>query len=218
MNISEIAELKGEITLRVEQLTKELLEISHDIHSHPETNYEEVHAHRLLTDALSTQFSNVQRGAYGVETAFAAQASGVASPSARRVAILCEYDALPEIGHACGHNVIAAAGLGAALALQPFMKSLPGELLVFGTPAEEGGGGKIAMARQGAFDNVDAAMMIHPADFDLTSIKAIAIQECCASFHGAAAHAAAAAPAGGGGNVGSLMPGLRRRRRGRRRA
>ena len=63
MNISEIAELKGEITLRVEQLTKELLEISHDIHSHPETNYEEVHAHRLLTDALSTQFSNVQRGA-----------------------------------------------------------------------------------------------------------------------------------------------------------
>jgi amidohydrolase len=192
MNISEVAELKSEISLRVEQLTKELLDISHDIHSHPETNYEEVHAHRLLTDALSTQFSSVQRGAYGVETAFAAQASGLASPGVRRVAILCEYDALPEIGHACGHNIIAAAGLGAALALQPFMTSLPGELLVFGTPAEEGGGGKIAMARQGAFDNVDAAMMIHPADFDLTSIKAIAIQECCASFHGAAAHAAAA--------------------------
>ena len=177
MNISEVAELKSEISLRVEQLTKELLDISHDIHSHPETNYEEVHAHRLLTDALSTQFSSVQRGAYGVETAFAAQASGLASPGVRRVAILCEYDALPEIGHACGHNIIAAAGLGAALALQPFMTSLPGELLVFGTPAEEGGGGKIAMARQGAFDNVDAAMMIHPADFDLTSIKAIAIQE-----------------------------------------
>jgi len=192
MNISDIAELKREVALRVDLLTKQLLDISHDIHSHPETNYEETHAHQLLTDALSTQFANVQRGAYGLETAFAAQESGSLSQGSRRVAILCEYDALPEIGHACGHNVIAAAGLGAALALQPFMSNLPGELHVFGTPAEEGGGGKIAMAREGAFEGIDAAMMIHPADFDLTSIKAIAIQECCASFHGNAAHAAAA--------------------------
>ncbi|MEI8321494.1 MAG: M20 family metallopeptidase [Actinomycetes bacterium] len=192
MNISDIAQLKSEITLRVDELSEQLLDISHDIHAHPETNFEEVHAHQLLTDALSSQFSTLQRSAYGLETAFAAQSSGSSAPGSRRVAIFCEYDALPEIGHACGHNVIAAAGLGAALALQPFMKALPGELLVFGTPAEEGGGGKIAMARQGAFDHIDAAMMVHPADFDLTSIKAIAIQECCARFHGKAAHAAAA--------------------------
>ena len=192
MNISDIAQLKSDITLRVDELSEQLLDISHDIHAHPETNFEEVHAHQLLTDALSSQFSTLQRSAYGLETAFAAQSSGSSAPGSRRVAIFCEYDALPEIGHACGHNVIAAAGLGAALALQPFMKALPGELLVFGTPAEEGGGGKIAMARQGAFDHIDAAMMVHPADFDLTSIKAIAIQECCARFHGKAAHAAAA--------------------------
>jgi len=192
MNISDIAQLKSEITQRVDELSEQLLDISHDIHAHPETNFEEVHAHQLLTDALSSQFSTLQRSAYGLETAFAAQSIGSSAPGSRRVAIFCEYDALPEIGHACGHNVIAAAGLGAALALQPFMKALPGELLVFGTPAEEGGGGKIAMARQGAFDHIDAAMMVHPADFDLTSIKAIAIQECCARFHGKAAHAAAA--------------------------
>lgn len=192
MKISDISELKKEIMLRVDRLAEQLLDISHNIHSHPETNYEETKAHQLLTDALSAQFTNVQRGAYGLETAFAAKESGLIMPGSRRVAILCEYDALPEIGHACGHNVIAAAGIGAALALQPFMSIIPGELHVFGTPAEEGGGGKIAMARQGAFDGIDAAMMIHPADFDLTCIKAIAIQECCATFHGNAAHAAAA--------------------------
>ena len=95
MNISDIAELKREVALRVDHLAEQLLDISHDIHSHPETNYEETHAHQLLTDALSTQFTNVQRGAYGLETAFAAQESGSLSPGSRRVAILCEYDALP---------------------------------------------------------------------------------------------------------------------------
>jgi metal-dependent amidase/aminoacylase/carboxypeptidase family protein len=91
MNMSEIAQLKNEITLRVDQLADQLLDISHDIHSHPELNYEEVRAHRLLTDALSSQFSDVQRGAYGLETAFVAQTSGTVSPGSRRVAILCEY-------------------------------------------------------------------------------------------------------------------------------
>jgi amidohydrolase len=187
----DIAELKKEVCRDIDALAPLLLEISHDIHEHPELNYEEHHAHNVLSDALQDRFSTVTRKAYGVDTAFEAVHKETRNES-RRVAIICEYDALPGIGHACGHNVIAAAGLGAALALQPLMSSLGGTLLVMGTPAEEGGGGKIAMARNGAFQNLTAAMMVHPADYDLTSIKAIAIQECCARFHGKEAHAAAA--------------------------
>jgi len=185
----DLLALKRELCAEVDLLGPILLELSHDIHEHPELNFEEHYAHKILTDALADRFSTVTRSAYGVATAFEAIEN---AGEGQRVAIICEYDALPEIGHACGHNVIAAAGLGAALALQPFVASLGGSLVVLGTPAEEGGGGKIAMARNGAFQNLDAAMMVHPADYDLTSIKAIAIQECCARFHGHAAHAAAA--------------------------
>ena len=188
---TDIETLKKEICHDIDALGPLLLEISHDIHAHPELNYEEHHAHDVLTDALADRFHDITRKAYGVETAFEAL-EGHSDTNARRVAIICEYDALPGIGHACGHNVIAAAGLGAALALQPLMSMLGGSLVVLGTPAEEGGGGKIAMARNGAFQNLTAAMMVHPADYDLTSIKAIAIQECCARFHGQEAHAAAA--------------------------
>jgi len=187
--MSDIVELKREVAAEVDRLAPLLIEMSRDIHAHPELNYEEVHAHSVLSDALAGSFSNLTRSAFGVETAFHASAGTNDAPS---VAILLEYDALPEIGHACGHNVIAAAGLGAGLALAPFMSSTRGQLEIYGTPAEEGGGGKIAMARNGAFRNLAAAMMVHPADADLTSMRAIAIHECCANFHGLEAHAAAA--------------------------
>ena len=108
------------------------------------------------------------------------------------VAVLCEYDALPGIGHACGHNVIAAAGLGAGLAAATVAAETGGRLVVLGTPAEEGGGGKIAMAEHGAFDGLDAAMMVHPADADLLSMDAIAVQQAIVAYEGRAAHAAAA--------------------------
>lgn len=184
-----IAELKREVSAEIDRLAPLLIEMSRDIHAHPELNYEETHAHSVLTDALAGSFPDLTRSAFGVETAFHASCGDADAPS---VAILLEYDALPEIGHACGHNVIAAAGLGASLALAPFMSSTHGRLEVYGTPAEEGGGGKIAMARNGAFRNLSAAMMVHPADADLTSMRAIAIHECCANFHGLEAHAAAA--------------------------
>ncbi len=187
--MSGIAELKREVAAEIDRIGPVLIEISRDIHAHPELNYEEVHAHSVLTDALGGAFNNLTRSAFEVDTAFHA-ASG--PDSAPAVAILLEYDALPEIGHACGHNVIAAAGLGASLGLAPFMSSTGGRLEVYGTPAEEGGGGKIAMARNGAFRNLSAAMMVHPADADLTSMRAIAIHECCADFRGLEAHAAAA--------------------------
>ena len=106
--------------------------------------------------------------------------------------MLCEYDALPAIGHACGHNVIATAGLGAGLAAAAVAEQAGGTLRIMGTPAEEGGGGKIEMARRGAFDDVDAAMMVHPADADLIAMDTIAFQQLHVQYHGKAAHAAAA--------------------------
>jgi amidohydrolase len=123
-----------------------------------------------------------------VGTAFEARA-GTAGPE---VAVLCEYDALPGIGHACGHNVIASAGLGAGLALAALAPEVGGRVRIMGTPAEEGGGGKIRMAREGAFDGLTAAIMIHPADADLVRMNCIAVQELYVDYAGKAAHAAAA--------------------------
>jgi amidohydrolase len=107
------------------------------------------------------------------------------------VAVLCEYDALPGIGHGCGHNVIAAAGLGAGLAAAAVADAAGGRLVVLGTPAEEGGGGKVIMADHGAFEGVDAAMMVHPAGLDLTEPTAIAVASLRVEYHGRGTHAAA---------------------------
>ncbi len=188
----DIRTMKDEAVATIDRLAATLIDVSHDIHAHPELNYEEEHAHDLLSDALADAFPDLTRRAYGVDTAFHAVANDNRGDDAVRVGILLEYDALPEIGHACGHNIIAAAGLGAALALKPLVSATSGILEVYGTPAEEGGGGKIAMARNGAFRGLSAAMMVHPADSDLTAMRAIAIHECCAKFHGREAHAAAA--------------------------
>lgn len=164
-----------------------LLDVSHSIHENPELNFEERHAHDVLCAALDAAGLDVEPHAYGLDTAFAARA-GTEGPL---VAIICEYDALPDIGHACGHNVIAAAGLGAGIAAAAMAQELGGRVVVLGTPAEEGGGGKVLMARAGAFDDVSAAMMIHPADADLTGMDTIAIHQVEVEYTGQEAHAAA---------------------------
>jgi amidohydrolase len=105
--------------------------------------------------------------------------------------VLCEYDALPGIGHACGHNIIGAAGLGAGLAAAALADEVGGRIVIMGTPAEEGGGGKVLMAERGAFDDVDAAMMVHPAQADLVAMNVIANHRLLVDYHGQAAHAAA---------------------------
>lgn len=169
-----------------------LLEASHAIHTHPELGFHEHHAHDLLSDLLADAGLAVTRGAYGLETAFEARA-GSGGPT---VAVLCEYDALPGIGHACGHNVIGAAGVGAGIAAAALAEELGATVVVLGTPAEEGGGGKVFLAEQGAFDHVDAALMVHPAGLDLARFGAIAIQQLEVTYHGKAAHAAAAPQAG----------------------
>ena len=184
----DVEQLKQTVCARVDELAPSLIDASHQIHGHPELNFEEHFAHGLLTDLLEANGVPPVRGAYGLPTAFDA-AVGNAGPV---VAVLCEYDALPVVGHACGHNIIATAGLGAGLAAAAIANDAGGRLRILGTPAEEGGGGKVRMARAGAFDGIDAAMMVHPADADLVAITSLAIQELQVTFHGLAAHAAAA--------------------------
>jgi amidohydrolase len=187
MSTTQLREsLKQRACERIDALKNDLVGISHDIHAHPEENFEEHYAHKRLTDAIGDNKLDVTRKAYDIDTAFDV---AVGSKGAT-VAVLCEYDALPGIGHACGHNIIAAAGLGAGLALAGLAEEAGGRLRLMGTPAEEGGGGKIEMARKGAFVGVDAAMMVHPADRELARMNAIAIQHCLVKYTGEAAHAA----------------------------
>ena len=183
----DAAEAKELACAAIDEQAALLLELSHSIHSHPEENYEEHHAHAVLTSALSALNFTVTPSAFDLPTAFAAS-FGSAGPL---IAVFCEYDALPGIGHACGHNIIAAAGLGAAVGAAAVADALGGRLVVLGSPAEEGGGGKVFMIERGALDDVQAAMMIHPADVDLQWMTTIAIQQLTITWNGEAAHAAA---------------------------
>ena len=182
------AAAKARVAAAVEARAEQLIEISHRIHENPELGFEEYFAHDLLAGAVESAGLDVQRQAYGLDTSFAARV-GDGGPL---VAILCEYDALPGIGHACGHNIIAAAGLGAGLAAAEVAGTLGGSLLILGTPAEEGGGGKVRLIDAGAFEGVDAALMLHPAGIELVEMQTLAVQQLHARYHGLAAHASAA--------------------------
>ena len=180
--------LKAQLCQRIDELAQTLVDVSHQIHEHPELGYQEHYAHDLLTSILAIQRDiEVDGGAYDLPTAFVAR-SGTEGPE---VAICCEYDALPGIGHACGHNVIAAAGLGAGLALAAAAGDAGGRVRMLGTPAEEGGAGKVLMADRGAFEGVDAALMVHPASADMATMEVLAASLLEVDYHGQAAHAAA---------------------------
>ena len=179
--------MKAVVQRAVDAASAPLRALSLDIHAHPELNFQEVRAHQLLTDFLEQQGFSLERGAYGLETAFRARA-GSGRPT---VALLCEYDALPGIGHACGHNLIAIAGAAAGLALKAALGEGRGTVVVLGSPAEEGGGGKIALIERGAFADVDAAMMVHPTPNDGAWAGVLAIQPLLVEYHGKHAHAAA---------------------------
>jgi len=187
MDVTPLSDAKARLAAEVDGRAEVLLDVSHRIHARPELGYEERYAHDLLTEVLEDAGLAVTRAARGVETAFEAGA-GAGGPL---VAVVCEYDALPGIGHACGHNVIAAAGLGAGLAAAALADELGGRVLVVGTPAEEGGGGKVRLIDGGTFEGVDAALMVHPADADLMAMDVLALQQAHVTYHGEAAHAAA---------------------------
>lgn len=180
-------ELKQRACDRIDAVAQKLVDVSHQIHAHPEQNFNEVFASELLVRTANELGMPTESHMYGCNTGFAGDIGSGAT-----VAVMSEYDALPDIGHGCGHNVIAAAGLGAAVGLALVAPSAGGRLRYLGTPAEEGGGGKLVMARHGALDGVDVAMMVHSADADLTSIDAIALQQLVVEYFGEAAHAAAA--------------------------
>ena len=185
---TQLADAKEQLWSEVAARAEQLVDISHRIWDNPELNFEEHFAHDLLTQALQSEGLEVTRGACDLPTAFVAEA-GTQGPT---VAVVCEYDALPGIGHACGHNIIAAAGLGAGLALAALAEQLGGRVRILGTPAEEGGGGKVFMQQAGAFDGLSAAMMVHPANKELDAMSTLAVQTLRASYTGRAAHAAAA--------------------------
>ena len=178
---------KQQVASEVDARAARLLSVSHQIHETPELCFEEHTAHDLVCSVLEDEGLEVERSAFGLDTAFVARA-GRTGP---HVAVICEYDALPEIGHACGHNVIAAAGLGAGLAAASLAEDLGGRVSIVGTPAEEGGGGKCYLLERGAFDGVRAAMMVHPANHELTKMTAIAVEQLEVTYTGQSAHASA---------------------------
>ncbi|MBI3029097.1 MAG: M20 family metallopeptidase [Candidatus Rokubacteria bacterium] len=182
--------LNDAIGRAVDGLADELESLSRRIHANPELGYQEVKAAGWLSDFLAAKGFKVERGVAGVETAFRAAIETGEGPT---IAILCEYDALPGIGHACGHNVIATSGAGAGAALAAVRAQLPrGRIQVIGTPAEEGGGGKMKLIEGGVFKNVDCAMMIHGADRNVVHAELLGVVRVNFDFTGKAAHAAAA--------------------------
>jgi len=162
-----------------------LVKLSHRIHAKPELAFEEERAAAWVAGALDTGGMSVVTGISDLPTAFVATAGS----GPLHIAICAEYDALPDIGHACGHNVIAAAAVGAGLALAQVADDLGITVHVFGTPAEEGGGGKILMLQRGAFEGIHAAMMVHPYPTELPVMSCLAVSHIDVHYRGRSAHA-----------------------------
>lgn len=164
----------------------ELRDLSRWMYHHPETAFEEFETSAKLAEYLASHGFRVEYPAYGLETAFAARV-GSAGPE---VVICAELDALPEVGHACGHNIIAAAAIGAGLAVAPLVEDLGIRVTVLGTPAEEAYGGKVDLINAGAFADAAAAMMIHPANDDVVDKSWLAVVQFDVEFRGKESHAA----------------------------
>ena len=166
----------------------DLVALSHDLHGHPETAFAEHRSAAVVAGALADGGFDVVEGVCALPTAFVARAG----QGPLVVAVCAEYDALPGLGHACGHNIIAAAAVGAGLALSRVADEVGLTVLVLGTPAEEGGGGKVLMLQRGAFEGVHAAMMVHPWPTERLAARALAVSHFDVRFSGREAHASAA--------------------------
>jgi len=181
-----VSQLKDGISTRIDALRPELERIGRDIHANPEIGYEERQAVGWLTALLREHGFEVEVGVANTPTAFVATRRNGTGPS---IAFLSEYDALRGLGHGCGHNLIATASVGAGIALADALDRFPGRIQVIGTPAEEGGGGKIRLIRGGLFQEVDAAMMFHPDTRTQVLHWALAVTHMHFEFIGRAAHA-----------------------------
>ena len=182
--------LRGEVLAAIDEAADDLWELALDIHAHPEIAFQEYRSADQLCETLRRFGYTVERPIAALETAFRAEARG--RDDGPTVAILAEYDALPELGHACGHNLICTAALGAAVGLRQVLDWVPGRVVVLGTPAEEGGGGKVLMLQRGAFEGIDAALMFHPSNATLTMRASLASFRLRVRYLGKASHAAAA--------------------------
>lgn len=184
--------ITARVEARVAELAPRLEAFSTDLYAHPELGYREFRSVDAFAAELAHAGVEIERGTGGIPTAFAARAGS--RESGPQVVITAEYDALPGVGHGCGHNVIAASSLGAFLALAPLFEgpdALPGGVTLLGTPAEEGGGGKELLIQAGAFDGFDASVMVHPAGVDVAAGPSNAKRQVVATFRGRTAHAAA---------------------------
>lgn len=170
----------------VDHAADELIGLSHDLHSHPELAGKERRSARRVGAFLAKAGFPVEAGTLGLPTAFRAAAGPASGP---HVVVCCEYDALPGLGHACGHNVIAAAGAGAGLALRSLARMIGARVTVLGTPAEERMGGKISLARRGAFAGVDAVLLVHPSSYETAVPRIAALATLEVGMIGRASHA-----------------------------
>jgi amidohydrolase len=183
-------DIRQRVWRQIDGLTDSLWGLALRIHESPELAFEEHKAANWLCEMLREAGFEVEQNVGGLPTAFRAiHPSRGTGPC---VAVLAEYDALPELGHACGHNIIAATAMGAALGLAPYKRELPGTLVVLGTPAEEGGGGKITLLNAGVFQDINAAIMIHPGDQTWARRGYLSLTEAEVAFRGKAAHACSA--------------------------
>jgi amidohydrolase len=188
--MGNLFERKQRAIASIDAARPDLIRLSETIHSNPELAFKEYRSATLLCDQLEEHGFTVQRGIGELETAFRAElASRDAGPT---IALLAEYDALPDLGHACGHNIVCTAAVAAGVALKDVMGELRGRVLVIGTPAEEGGSGKIHLLKHGAFDGVDATMLVHPSARTMVTRGSLATVRVKLEFFGKAAHAAAA--------------------------
>ncbi len=192
----ELQPLKQRVCAAIDRRADDLRQAADWIHAHPEIGHQEVKASQRLCDLLRDAGIEVQTGTAGMATAFRAELAG-RDGLRPCIAILAEYDALPGLGHGCGHNLIGTSAIGAGLALLDVMPDLPGSVLVLGTPAEESAapnsGGKVHMVNAGVFEDVDAAIMFHPAtETVMTLDRSLAARGFEFFFHGRAAHAAGA--------------------------
>jgi amidohydrolase len=182
-----VADAKEAARERVTEAREELVALSHRIHANPELGFEEEQACAWLCELLEGAGLQVERGVGGLPTAFAARAGS----GPLHVVVCAEYDALPAVGHACGHNVIAAMAAGAGMALARVADDAGLRVTVLGTPAEEGGGGKILLLQRGAFEGAHAAMMVHPSPYEQAEMPIIAVDHLQVAYTGKEAHASA---------------------------
>jgi amidohydrolase len=185
----DLNETKQRVISKIESVEDELWGISTTLYENPEVAFQEHKSALYLIEVLDQAGFKVETGIGGLETAFQAVRDGKGDKPT--IAFLAEYDALPELGHACGHNLIAAAAVGAGMGVAAVLDKLPGQIRVIGTPAEEGGGGKRILAEAGVFNGLDAAMMVHPASKNMVLRGSLASMRLRIEFFGKPAHAAA---------------------------